>query len=39
MLRGLDRDDFLAAVTGHGDAHEVAEAGGRPLDGAALTAG
>ncbi len=26
VLRGLDRDDFIPAVTGHGEAHEVADA-------------
>ena len=26
VLRGLDRDEFLPAVTGHGEAHEVADA-------------
>ena len=26
VLQGLDRDDFIAAVTGHGEAHEVADA-------------
>ena len=25
VLRGLDRDDFIPAVTGHGEAHEVAD--------------
>ena len=26
VLRGLDRDEFIPAVTGHGEAHEVADA-------------
>ena len=26
VLRGLERDDFLAAVTGHGETREVADA-------------